>query len=422
VEHSAGPPERAVDWVDLGEIGQIGQTGHAGQTAGAGSPEEVSGPSRGRRPSQALVIVAGLVLVALAAVALRDNRSGQPTATQPTPRPSSVAPGPATPTSDDAAPSGPAPVVTTFAPHLLGITAGWELFGRGDSGVMRLEPAAGRLSRTRVPPLQSTGPASLLVGDGVAVVRPLDDVPGYAIGDGEAARLLRADLSSGGIALPGPDLRHVWFDSGDERRTAMALVSLEGVPAGVRMVIPSTGLGPVMSDGDGYVMFSGIGGVYDVRPTGLNRVTTGTVAAVGARRLLAVECNDQYRCSTVVVGLTDGSRRLVPGTFPPTTYAVGSIAPDGRLAAVFELGPSGDNELQLFDLRSGRTTRVRIPLMQPLDAGVVAWSPDSALLFAVDTDGHVKVVDPVTGRVSTLGVAVPAVKQIVVRPAVASAG
>jgi hypothetical protein len=378
---------------------------------------------RVRRPSRGLVVVVALVLVAAAVAWLRGNGSDDAADAKPSPHTSSSAgPGPSTPTPDDLTPAGPAPVVTTFAPHLLGVTAGWQLFGRGGSVVVRLEPAAGRLSRTRIPPIQSSGPVSLLVGDGVAVVRPLDEVPGYAIGDGESARLLRADLGSGGIALPGPDSRHVWFDSGDERRTAMALVSLEGVPAGIRMAIPSTGLGPVASDGDGYVLFSGIGGTYDVRPGGLNRVTTGTVAAVGAGRVLGVECNDEYRCSTVVVGLTDGSRRVVPGDFPPTTYAVGYIAPNGQRAALFEQGPDGVNQLLLFDMHSGRTARVRISLVEPLDAGVVAWSPDSTLLFAVDSAGEVKVVDPVTAKVSGLGVALPEITQIAIRPALPSAG
>jgi hypothetical protein len=233
--------------------------------------------------------------------------------------------------------------------------------------------------------------------------------------------LLRADLGSGGIALPGPDAKHVWFDSGDERRTAMALESLEGVPAGVRMTIPSTALGPVISDGNGYVMFSGIGGVYEARPTGLDRITTGTVAAVGGGRLLAVECNDEYRCSTVVLGLRDGSRHVIGAGFPPT-YSVGSIAPDGRRAAVFDQGQSGVTQLRLFDLRTGRTTPVRLSMTQPLEDGAVAWSPDSAFLFALDSAGDVRAVDPRTGAVSDLGVALPPLNQIVVRPALPSAG
>jgi hypothetical protein len=408
VDSSASQPEGAVDWVDLGEL-------HGGSQEGGPRSQRL------RRPRRGLVIVVGLVLVAGAAVALRDNGSRGAADATPSPGPSTVAPGPQTPTPGDLTPAGPAPVVTRFPPHLLGVTAGWELIGRGGSVVVRLEPAAGRLSRTRVPPLQSTGPVSFLVGDRVTVVRPLDDVPGYAIGDGQAARVLHLDLGVGGIALPGPDARHLWFDSGDERRTAMALVDLDGLPAGVRMVIPSTALGPVMSDGDGYVMFSGIGGVYDARPRGLNRITNGTVAAVGAGRLLAVECNDQYRCFTVVLGLTSGSRRVIADGFPPT-YAVGSIAPDGRRAAVFEQGPTGVSQLRLFDLRTGRTTQVRGSLVQPLMDGAVAWSPDSAFLFVLDSAGAVRVVDPGTAGVSDLGVALPPLSQIAIRPALRSAG
>jgi hypothetical protein len=56
--------------------------------------------------------------------------------------------------------------VTTVPRHLLGVTAGWQLVAYGPSGVIRIDLAAGRITRTRVPPLASTGPTFLVSSQG----------------------------------------------------------------------------------------------------------------------------------------------------------------------------------------------------------------------------------------------------------------
>ena len=57
----------------------------------------------------------------------------------------------------------------------------------GPDGVVRIELARGRITRTAVPPVDSSGPISFLAGPGSAIVRPLDAVAGYAVPDGIAA-------------------------------------------------------------------------------------------------------------------------------------------------------------------------------------------------------------------------------------------
>src|SRR5689334_9274203 len=56
---------------------------------------------------------------------------------------------------------------------LLGVTAGWELFGWGPEALVRIELARGRVTRTTVEPPNSSGPVSFVVGRDWAVVRPL---------------------------------------------------------------------------------------------------------------------------------------------------------------------------------------------------------------------------------------------------------
>src|ERR1022692_5095392 len=70
------------------------------------------------------------------------------------------------------------PVTVTSVGHpLLGVRAGWELFGWGSGEVVRIQLAAGRITRTTVPPLQSTGPVTFLTGPHQVIIRPLDFVP-----------------------------------------------------------------------------------------------------------------------------------------------------------------------------------------------------------------------------------------------------
>ena len=411
---------RPVDWVDLGEIGQPA----AAEEIGTGDPTPRRQVSR---PRTGVVVVAVLVVLAFVAALLRegDGRSTADAHSVPT---ISATGSVASPTSDapvdatDRPPEvGAPPRVVQLSPHLLGVQSGWELFGRGSGVVVRVQPAAGRMTLTTVPELASSGPVAFLAGEAGAIIRPLDEVPGYLVPDGASAAPLSGLLKAGGAALPGPDLRQVWVDGGAARRTSVVLTDFDGTATGVRMVIPSTAIGPVASDGDGYVMFSGIGGVYDVRPGGVDRITAGTPVAVGAQRVLAIECSDQYSCSTVVLGLVDGSRRVIGAGFPPT-YSLGVISPDGRTAAVPDQLPDGGIGLRLFDLENGRSRLVHLDLNRELAEGAAVWAPDSSLLFALDAEGRVAVVNAATAAVRSLGVALPPLSQLAIRPQVASSG
>lgn len=401
---------RAVEWVDLGEISQA----EPAEVIGAEPRATVGGLPR---PPAGAVVVAVLVGLSVVAVLLRGG--DKPSAAS-TPRPTATAGTTAPPDERLGPASVPAevrarPQVVQTDPNLLGVKTGWQLFGLGDGVVVRIELAAGRITTTRIPELASGGPVSFLVSGESAIVRPLDEVPGYVVPDGESVRGLLGLLRSGGIVLPGPDPAHVWVGSGDQRRTSMVLTDLNGRPTGARLVIPSTGLGPVESDGQGYVLFPGIGGVYDVRPSGTQRVTTGTTVAVGAGRLLAIECSDQYKCSTVVIDLLDGFRSVIDAGFPPT-YSSGAISPDGRTAAVPEEREDGGLGVTLYDLAYGRARSVDIETNQSFNGDGIVWSPDSAWLFAVDVHGNVDVIDPGSGRVRELGVALPPLSQLAIRP------
>jgi hypothetical protein len=319
--------------------------------------------------------------------------------------------------------------VTILGHPLLGVRAGWELFGRGPGEVVRIQFARGRITRTAHPPLSSGGPVTFVTDAEGALVRPIDFVPGYLIPDGEPAREAPGALDAGGPVFPGPDPRHLWVSSStsDDR---MVLVGVDGRRTGPSIAAPpqsspvNTSLSAI-PDQTGYLLFPGIGGVYDVRPSGTSRVTTGTVLAVGPTRWLAAECNSHARCRPVVIDRSTGVRYPLNTRVPLSTRlngavpsTVGVISPDGATAAVLLGSPQA--RIEIIDLATGaaHTLPLRIDLSE-VDMGwaweSMVWSPDSRWLF-VAANGDLYAVNQRTGQITnlshTLGPALPQLFQL----------
>jgi hypothetical protein len=315
--------------------------------------------------------------------------------------------------------AGSAVTVSDAGHRLLGVRAGWQLLAYGRGGVIRIQLAVGRIMRTAVPPLDSTGRSSFVVGPSQAIIRPLDFVPGYLVPDGHPARRLRGALGYGTPAvIPGPQPGQVWIQAGYES-TLMSLAWLDGRMTGVSMRLPPrSGPWQAASDGQGYALAFYVGGadagdVYDVRPSGFRRIA-GSVSAVGPTRWLTVACH-RHRCSNVVIDPASGEQRRLPGQPAQPAGAPGVIAPDGSAAAV--IGVSGSQvTLHLINLASGTSLVVPVPLDQGSTGGqTLAWSPDSRWLFVVTGHGRLAAVSARTHRVEGLGVALPPVSEIAIR-------
>jgi hypothetical protein len=366
-----------------------------------GRPGDRAGPDEirfgSRRPairwrSHWLLIAAGTVLAAVVAVvALVAIGHGQ----APRPR--------------------PAAVVTEAGHRLLGVTAGWQLFGYGPAGLVRVQLARGRITRTVVPALDSTGPVSFAVGPNEAVVRPLDNVAGYLVPDGHPARSLSGALRHGGTVIAGPRPGTVWLQAGFQV-TSLSLVRLDGSWTGVSMRLPPGGPSLPVPDGQGFALVSGASSrdLYDVRPGRFHRIA-GSLAAVGPTRWLTVDCRRHRRCSYVVLDPPGGARRMLPGLAERPSGPLGIIAPDGSAAAVLR-SVGGQLTLRLINLASGADRRVAVPVYQEsLGAQALAWSPDSRWLLIVTARGYLAAVNARTERVEGLGVTLPPVSQIAVR-------
>ena len=309
------------------------------------------------------------------------------------------------------------PVTVTSVGHpLLGVRSGWVLFGLGPGEVVRIQLAAGRITRTTVPALLSSGPVTFLAGPHQVIIRPLDFVPGYLVPDGQPARMLRAALSRGGTVLPGPRPGQVWVKDVSGQHPLMSLVGQDGGKLGAAIPIPASGQWPVSSDGRGYLLIHRGGHVYDARPGTRHLVTSGAVAAVGPTRWLTVACRRRHHCLDVVIDSVTGARRVLAGPRLSTIVPAGVISPDGSTAALFRVRAGGQATLHLLSLDSGTDHAIPVhPNQEAFGLGAVAWSPDSQWLFVVTADGRIVAVGAKTGRVHGLGIALPRVSQLAVR-------
>jgi len=356
-----------------------------------------------------LLLAAGVV----AAVVTRAGSGRSPSASPTPPHPPTAARSSASVEPAAGGLTSPAPLVTEVGHPLLGVAGGWELFGRAAAEVVRIEFARGRITRTAVPALASTGPVSFVVGRGWAMVRPLDFVPGYIVPDGQPARALTGALSRGGPALPGPGQASVWVPGGSD--TAMVLVGADGRATGASITIPPGTIGNVQPDGVGYLLLSDVGGVYDARPGGLRRVTTGPLLAVGPSRWLTLDCDDQHQCATVVIDRGTGTRHVLDTTVDQPSGWPGLISPDGGTAAVYEADPAGVTTVHLLDLASGADRRVDVPIDRSFNDAPMAWSPDSRWLFVAGAAGRLFPVDAATAQVRDLGRPLPPINQLAIR-------
>ena len=354
-------------------------------------------------------ILALLAAVLAAGTSLVIRNSADRTknaATQPAPPPESV-------TSPN--PPESSVLTTTLVHPLLRVPTGWELFARGPGVMVRVELAAGRVTRTLLPQLNSSGPVSFVVGPDLAIIRPLDFVPGYEVRDGEPARNLSGVFGAGGMAVPGPDRNHVWVETGAGRNASMTLVGFDGRRTRTSIPIPDGGNFP-SADGTGYLLFNLTGGTYRAGPDGLRRVTSGELLAAGPTRWLTLECDPRHNCTATVIDRATGRRHTLPPSILRYRAGGGVISPDGRTAALFREEFGGYLVLHLVDLTSGAERATGVTLAPPSDPqGPFVWSPDSRWLFAADSHEQLTVIDNSTGRVHYLGVGVTGVRQVAFR-------
>jgi hypothetical protein len=375
---------------------------------GAARPGRWSGrPAWQRWSPLALVAVVAAGLAVHAALHRPDGGSAAPApSASVVAAPSEVGPVPP-------APTGTAPGVVDVGHPLLGVTGSWNLFALGDTDVVRIEPAKGRIVTTPFPALKSSGPVSFVAGPSWVMVRPLDHVPGYLVRDDSVAAEQNTPFAYGGALLPGPDADHLWLQGNDN--DAIRLVDVRGHFTGTSIKIPDDLVMSGLSAG-GYPLMQGTGGTYLARPSGLTRITTGALLAVGPDRFLTRECDAEHRCVSVVTDRAGGTGHPLPGLSVPPASAVGAISPDGRTAALLEPDDSGRSVVHLIDLGTGADRLSAVSVDESSYQNVMVWSPDGTWLFVTDAEGGLHAVNRATGRAGALDMKLPPVTQLAIRP------
>ncbi len=292
-------------------------------------------------------------------------------------------------------------VVVTDLRRALGGGSRFDVFGFNEEEVARIELATGRVTRTRLGGLKHARLDVVPVRGAVFVHVP-DDGFGYIVADGRAPNRIPAALQRVGPMLPGPDADHIWVMTGDGPRARMALVALDGRLAGPSARLTANLRSAPTADGGGYPLLFGVTGTYWASPQGLRRVTQGAVVADGPTGWLVLEC-DSLGCVPLLVGRM-GDRRPLPALLHASGGGMvsGTLAPDGRRAALYQGDPASGLRLALVDLATGSV----VPTDVSLAAGAVLrsprWSPDGRLVLCVDDSGRIVAVDAGTGRTRPL--------------------
>jgi len=317
-------------------------------------------------------------------------------------------------------PSPPPPAVTIskIGHPLLNQTADWELFGLAADSLVAIQLNVGQITRTILPPQEGSGPVSFIVGPHQAIIRPLDNVPGYVVPDGGPARTLTGILARGDWLLPGPSPTEEWVVSGTG--STLSLLGRGSQATGVHVTLPRHWAEQsAMADGRGeLLLFDDHGQQFDAGPGWLRRVGA-LLVAIGPTRWLGLGCHHGH-CRNVVIDIATGARRILPG--PPVSIVTwpwpsepGVVAPDGSTAAVIETRGNGAAQLDLINLSSGVSTPISAPVTPAISSQMLAWSPDSQWLFVADANGKLLAVSARTRQVQSLGVRLPPISQLAVR-------
>lgn len=369
---------------------------------------DFGGTPKPRPHRRRLLVVAGVAAaLVIAGIGYLRGSSGRPEAA---PSPSATTPAGRAATATPSAPTT-APTTYDLGHPILGVTGAWELFGYTGAEVVRVEFAAGRITRTPVPRIASSAPSSVVATAGGVVVRPLDNVTGYLVPDGQPAQPLQGRLAYGGPVLPGPRQGTMWVPEAGEATDHLLLVDVQGRELGERLDAPPGNVGSMIADGSGYALFSGLGGVYSLHPGSARRIANGSIVAVGPTRWLTQECDQYGACRFLVVDKRTGATHEVGLASTRAGWPAGAISPDGHWAALINPDTNGMYLLDLDDSTAG----FQLSLTQPPDENQMVWSPASDWVFVSDQSTGLHAISIGKRAEVELPVQLPAITQLTVR-------
>jgi hypothetical protein len=377
--------------------------------------EELLVPARMPRRRRLSYLAAALLAAGALGAGLVNRYGGGHHRAAPSLPSSSPAPQPPAPST-----ATPGPVVRTVPLPDIGDV---QLFVRAEGAVAELNFAAGWIRSNPLPPLQVTGPVLFGATSSGAFVRPASGAPGYYVPDAGPARPLGGALADATV-LPAPDPDHVWtIGYGTDWAASLRLVAVRtGSRTGHVLRVPRR-IGALvqhpMPDGSGYLLATGAGGSYDVRPGGAHRLpvdlAASTVLASGSDRLLVAACapRSPRTCPAQLLRLPGGHRLASLGRLTATAaQPAGVISPDGRTALLYQVTASGLPKVRLLDLATGRFRGAAIAVDPDVQSGALAYAPDGRWAFAVSAGGRLIAINVRTGSALQIDAGLPHLEQL----------
>lgn len=367
-----------------------------------------------------LVLMTVMTLVVVGGVlAVRQLTSpAPPPPTVSTPPSTSSTPTPVLPPPTASSPPSPVdPRVTRPAagPLLPGIGTG-DVFVQTATAIYRVELATGQVTRTSTPEL--TQFSSFVAGRGWVVFKTVDNDTGVVVRNGKPAVPLPPALRPNGRVYLTPD-DDLWLlpeDSTAGARVATR-VDINGRRVGPDTIRLDDELGPSGSDLAGYLMTTNTGGFYQVAPSGVHRLGTGQLLAVGPRQILSWDCDERARCNAYLLQRTTGRRTVLPKLHVPLLNLArgtslddasaydGTLSPDGRTAALALPGSQTSQPwpLAVIDLATGRTMVLPGSITDSNSNAQYAWTANSRYLLAI-TDHQLRAYDTETNSTQDLSI------------------
>ncbi len=205
-------------------------------------------------------------------------------------------------------------------------------------------------------------------GDGIGGLQAF----GWRTGDDGATRFVVAVYPS---------------NSGDVRVVAIDTAgTLEELPLSEIELLGR--FGPTITAPDGSWIVNDAGGAYAVEPDGsARRIENGIVYAVSDDHRLVRDCDESQTCSTVLVTVSTGERRVLdptvlPDDFADLVYGM-ALSPDGG-AALLQRSTFTSSRV-LVDFQAGEVATW--PVMYWSPATEWTWAADSSGVFDTSSDG-----------------------------------
>lgn len=373
-------------------------------------PEQLdSGPSR--PPGRPVWVLAAVLVVAVGIGLVWDQqRSDQtapapvpsPTATRPTTSPRASTPPPGISPSPAATPSPSAPVtfwpegVGEDEPLAAGLPAGM-LYARSSGTLYAVDVRIGAIIVTPIR-MATTDAVSMVPLSGGVALRPWDDTAGLLVRDGQTPVDLPGQLKTARELLPGPPGR-LWVLTQDDNapyNATATLVDERGRRAGPGL----TSTGGYTSDGAGGLLLSDVGGVWQVHPQPVRRVTGGSITSVGADHYQLLDCNDRHRCAESLLDRRTGRR--TPLSPRERSFGNSALSPDGRfLASVVGSGSDGGPWTTIRRVTDNELLQKQSEPPNPATSqpGSIAWL--SARWLVSINDGRLTLYDTTKNKVHT---------------------